>query len=62
MRTSALFAAKTGFFVIYGVSERTREREIEPVGQGGGGSIFRDFVQTSLWTAPYLTTFKKYII
>jgi len=52
MRTSAIFGAKIiGFFEIYGVSTRTRREGVESVrtfcGQGGGGSIFRDFVWTS---------------
>jgi len=62
MRTSALFVAKNlGFFEIFGVSARTRR--VEPVrtfcGQGERGSIFRDFVRTTLWTVPNCFSFVK---
>jgi len=56
MWTSALlFGAKIiGFFEIYGVPTRTRR--VEPVrtfcGQGGKGSILRDFVRTSFMEGP----------
>jgi len=57
MRTSAFFGAKNfGIFEIYGVSARTRREGVEPVrtffGQGGGGSIFLDFVGTSFMDGP----------
>jgi len=57
MRTSALFGAKNfGFFEIFGVSARTRREGVELVqtfcGHGGGGSIFRDFLQSSFMDGP----------
>jgi len=57
MRTSALFGGKNiGFFEICDVPARTRGRGVEPVrtfcGQGGRGSIFRDFVRTSFMDGP----------
>jgi len=61
VRMSALFGAKNfGFFEIYGVSERIKGREVEPVwtfyGQGERGSQFFTILCRRLFcTNPYLT-------
>jgi len=48
---SALFGAKNfEFFELDGVSARTRG--LNQCGQGGRGSIFRDFVRTSFMNGP----------
>jgi len=56
MRTSALFDAKNfGFFEIYGVSARNKGEGVQPVRTFSGqeeGSIFRDFVRTSVIDGP----------
>jgi len=58
MRTSALFGAKNiRFFEFYGVSER-----VEQVRTRGEGSIFRDFVRTSLWTGPFRTSSQAFSV
>jgi len=57
MRVSALFDAKNlGFLKIYGMSVRTKGKEVEPVrtffGQGSGeGSFFLILCRRLLWTA-----------
>jgi len=62
MRTSALFGAKI-FFEIYGVSARTRVREIDPVrtfcGQGEG-QFFAILYGRVLWTALNQNFFRNY--
>jgi len=55
MHMSALFEAKNlGFFVIYGVSARTRG--VEPArtfcGHGRGGQFFEILCGRPLWPAP----------
>jgi len=54
MRTSALFVAKNlGFFELYGMSAGSRRlSQCGHFADKGEGLIFRDFVQTFLWTAP----------
>jgi len=44
-----------GFFEIYVVTDKGGLSQCgHSVDNGGRGSIFRDYVRTSKWTAPYL--------
>jgi len=57
----SLFGAKnSGFFEIYGVSAQARWEGCD--GTRGRGSIFRDFVRSLLWTAPYVKHLRTAII